>query len=246
MKMSLFACCSALLAGAVMLLGNPAANADLLNEFQPNPTGSDPADVDFELTGTGNAAFDLWILSIESDSSSSTGLVDRATNVTGNYDANGIAVVSIPDLENPSFTTVLTSGFTGTVGTTDIDADNDGIVDDVSDLGAIMDALGIPDTTGEFLYGSQLGGQDFAHTGDEPKLVFRDGNSGNWWAINDPAGTDAFDINANPSAFALFNQNPENPTFGSTNPAFIPEPASGLLVVLGMAFGLLGTRRRIK
>ena len=81
------------------------ADGALISEFVANPPGDDPATQDFELAGTPLAPFDLWIISIESDGFN--GMVDRSTNVMGSYDAGGLAVVTIPDLENPSFTVAL-------------------------------------------------------------------------------------------------------------------------------------------
>lgn len=205
--------------------GTVLAQGQQINEFEPNPPGADPADQNFELSGTPSAPFDLWILSIESDAGS-PGTVDRASNVTGSFDTNGLAVVSVPDLENPSFTVVLTDSFTGTAGTTDIDTDDDGIVDDTSTFGTILDAIGVPDTTGEPVYGAQLGGADFAYTGDEPLSVFRDGDTGDWYAVNDPPGTDVFDITASAVPGTSFNIDPTTTpsTFGSVNPEFSGGP----------------------
>ncbi len=115
-----------------MLFVVPQASADLISEFYGNQPGTDPSTQDIELFGTANAAFNLWLVSIETDESTFQGIVDRASNVMGSYDTNGLAVVNVPDLENPSFTLVLASGFTGVVGTTDIDTNNDGTADDIS------------------------------------------------------------------------------------------------------------------
>lgn len=96
----------------VTLSGGLQAQA-LISEFQPNPAGTDPSDQTFELSGTPDAAFSGWILSIESDQGYASGTVDRATAVSGTFDANGLLTVSVPDLENPSFTVVLLDDFTG-------------------------------------------------------------------------------------------------------------------------------------
>ncbi|MEM1214468.1 MAG: PKD domain-containing protein, partial [Bacteroidota bacterium] len=196
----------------------------VISEFQPNPPGGDPTNQDVELSGgVPGAAFDLWLVSVESDGPD--GLVDRTTNVTGTFDANGFAVVSIPDLENPSFTLILAEGFSGTVGTTDIDADDDGTADNISAFTNILDAVGISDSNSDntSLYGVDLGGTDMLYNGDnEPELVFRDGADGTFYAIadlDDPAlavydasgtsiSTDAGDWTADPTV----------PTFGAANP----------------------------
>ncbi len=199
----------------------------LISEFQPNPDGGDPANVSFELSGPVGESFSGWILSLESDGFN--GLVDRATAVSGTFDSNGLLTVQIPDLENPSFTVVLTDNFTGTAGVTDIDPGDDGTLD-TSTLGTILDALGVPDVVGDesTQYGALLGRVDFAHTGAEPELVFRDASVGDWYAVNDfQTDTELFDINANSVDPATFNTNPivEN-TFGVINPTtnVIPAP----------------------
>ncbi len=204
--------------------------AQQINEFEPNPVGTDPANVSFELLGTPSASFSGWILSLECDPTS-IGTVDRAAAVSGTFDANGLLVVMVPDLENPSYTVVLTDDFTGTEGATDIDTDDDGVIDDLSTFGTVLDAIGIPDNTGDEanLYGASLGGQDFAYTGDEPGLVFRDGTTGEWYAINDPAGTDAYDINANPFPQSSFDADPTMTTYGAANPSYVP-PACGVIL----------------
>jgi len=205
------------------LLGSVTVHAQLINEFEPNPFGSDPADQNFELSGTPSAAFDLWILSIESDPGA-PGIVDRATNVTGSFDANGLAVVSVPDLENPSFTIVLTDAFSGAAGSTDIDTNDDGIVDDTSAMGTILDALGVPDAFIEPLYGFQLGGVDLAYVGSEPISVFRDSASGEWYAVtSDGLDSEVFDATATNIPGSFFDLDPtEVPsTFGAANPQFI-------------------------
>ena len=90
------------------------------------------------MSGTPGESFDGYLVSIESDSGSSQGIVDRATAISGTFDPNGLLTVEVPDLENPSFTVALLSDFTGTVGTTDIDIDDDGIADDLSAFGRFL------------------------------------------------------------------------------------------------------------
>ncbi|MDC0935339.1 PEP-CTERM sorting domain-containing protein [Pirellulales bacterium] len=232
-----------LAASLVLVLGGQshAGFSPLLNEFSPNPPGGDPSDQDVELIGVPSSSFSGWILSIESDPGGSTGTVDRATEVSGSFDGNGLLVLSIPDLENPSNTVILTDDFTGTAGSTDIDADNDGTADDLSTIGIIYDALGVSDTTGEPVYGAQLGGVDLAYIGSEPELVFREANSGNWYA-NDFNG-DVFDASAVQTPNGAFDKDPLVSTFGDVNPA-IPEPTSLALLAIG-GLGLAMRRRHV-
>lgn len=232
-------------------------SAVLINEFQPNPVGSESSSdmFDVELKGMPGASFSGWLTSIESDSVGGAGLVDRATEVSGTFDSNGLLVVQILDLENPSFTFVLSDSFTGAVGTTDIDTDNDGVVNDASALGTVYDALGITDTSSssEPLYGAQLGGFDFPYTGDEPKLAFRDGVTEQWYAINDDGDTPEAIFDASGSQVSMNATwrvngvvvNPEDTTFGGVNPT-IPEPSGIVLVLIGASvIGGSAMRRRL-
>ena len=236
-----------LLAASVLTLAlSCTTSADVISEFFPNPPGGDPGTQSIELSGTANAAFDLWILSIDSDPG--TGTVDRATNVSGTYDANGLSVVTVDDLENPSFTVVLASDFTGNIGD-DLDTDNDGTIDDFSTITGVMDAIGVPDTTGEQMYGDDFGGVNFEFTGDEPRLIFRSGSTGAWFAVNDPDNGEVYDITGTEvfaSGAITFSADPLLDTFGGINPiatAAVPEPAS--CMVLGL-FGLTLISRRKK
>ena len=158
------------------LLAGPAS-AQVFSEFQPNPPGSDPSTQTFELSGTPGAPFSGWIVSVESDGND--GDVQDWSEVSGIFDENGLLVVDVPDLENPSFTVILTSSFTGSTST-DIDADDDGIADDLSAFGTIYDAIGVPDAAADetSLYGNDVGGTDFVNTGEEPQLIFRSGSTG--------------------------------------------------------------------
>jgi hypothetical protein len=219
----------------------------LLNEFQPNPAGSDPATQDVELLGAPNTNFDLWILSIENDGYN--GLVDRASNVTGSFDANGLAVVTINDLENPSNTVILTDSFTGSTST-DIDPGDDGVLD-LSTIGTIFDALGVSDNAGDdaTMYGSLLGGTDLLFNGQfEPLIAFRDGVTRDWYqAVTADFGqpTERYAVypasggpEIDPTVF--IPDVTQIPTFGAINPT-IPEPASLALLAMG---GLMIVRRR--
>jgi len=211
----------------------------VINEFQPNANGTDPDPASFELKGTPGASFSGWILSVESDPGSQ-GTIDRASSVTGTFDNNGLLVVTAPDLENPSFTLILVDDFTGVIGSTDIDTDNDGTADDVSSWTTVFDAIGIPDNTGDeaFLYADEIGGTDFSYSGDEPKLVFRDGTSGDLYAVNDPDNSEVYDVNGTEIvALGSFDTSPYDPTFGAVNPTYTL--ATGPVILTGNLSGNL-------
>lgn len=224
------------------------ASANIFNEFEPNPAGGDPPNTTFELLGVAGASFDLWILSIENDGFA--GIVDRAANVTGTYDANGLAVVDTPDLENPSFTVILTDAFTGSIGD-DLDAADDGMLD-LSSLGTIFDSVGVSDAAGDdsTLYSTVLGGSDILFNGEfEPLTVFRDSNTLEWFqTVTIAFGSEderigVFAANGGPEiATSAFTPDAAGTTFGAINPTIIPEPAS--LALLGLGGIAMLTRRR--
>jgi len=208
----------------------------LISEFQPNPPGADPTNVEVEFSGPANTAFTGWVLSFESDAGSTAGLVDRAAMVSGVFDANGLLVASIPDLENPSFTIALTSDFTGSVGSS--------TVADTALFGTVYDAIGVPDTASDeaSIFGAQLGGSDFAYTGNEPELIFRNASTGALYAVDSLAGTQVQDSNAalvNPDDF---NANPFVTTFGTINPTLDGNDDPGN----GIAFGTCGDQTESK
>lgn len=90
-----------------------------------------------------------------------------------------------------------------------------------------------------------MGGSDFSYTGDEPQSVFRDGVTNAWYAVNDPAGTDVFALDATPIAGSVFDIDPTvtPSTFGSVNP-IVPEPSTyaAILGLIGLAY--VAYRRR--
>jgi hypothetical protein len=216
-------------------------SAQYISEFEPNPAGQDPDPGQVEIGGgTPSAAFDLWLLSVENDGFN--GLVDRVNNITGTFDANGMALVSIPDLENPSFTLVLTTSFTGDTST-DLDPTDDGTLD-LTTLGTILDAIGVSDSVDDdpALYGVTMGGTNILYNGEyEPLLVFRD--SGDMTLYNtvtvnygDPSEyigvflPDGTEVDA-----GTFDMDPTVSTFGSTNPTAAGETWMGYAVMDGWA-----------
>ncbi len=215
---------------ALSLVGTPdlaqaaTTSTPLISEFRPNPNGDDPTLDTVELSGTPNTSFSGYFISIESDNVSSMGRVDRFTEITGTFDSNGLLTASIADLENPSFSVALVSNFTGSTST-DIDTDNDGVADDLSALGTVYDAIGVPDATADeaYLYGSDLGGIDFAYTGGEPRLIFREGSTGDLYAVNDLGDNKVYNTSAVDVTAAIFDTDPTagSDTFGSINPSIL-------------------------
>ena len=240
-----------LLVAATLVVG-VAGNVDaqLISEFEPNPAGTDPADTTFELSGTPGAMFGFNILSLENDAGS-IGTVDRAAAVSGTFGANGLAVVTLPDLENPTFTVVLSQNLIA-IGT-DLDADDNGIIDDVTLFGTVFDSVGVSDTGGDdgILFSTSLGGSSILFNGAfEPLNVFRDASTGQFFQyvtadFGDPTERIAvFAANGGPelSPSLFINGSPQGATFGAINPTFaVPEPSS--IALLGL-FGIAGLVRR--
>ncbi len=199
----------------------------LISEFRPNPEGGDPATSTFELSGTPGASFSGFITSIEGDAAGAT--IDRLAAVSGTFDPNGLLLVTVPDLENPSFTVVLSSDAPGTIGD-DLDGNADGDIDNPSVFGTIYDAIGVPDAAGDagFLYGNELGGTDFTFTGDEPRLIFRAGSVSSLYAINDPDNGEVYEVGGTNVGTAIFNLDPTagSDTFGTVNPILGPAPTA--------------------
>jgi len=198
----------------------------LINEFEPNPVGADPAMVSFEILGPPSMAFNGVLLSVDTDFAPGS-TIDRVATISGAFDANGILSVMIPDFENPSFALFLVDTYTGpTDGTGILDS-----ADDLATLGitTVYDAISISDVTGDIAnsIAGGIGGLDYPFTGDEPQLVFRDGVDPTIvYAINDPAGTDAQDQFDNlydlATAFTLVDGTPVDlstptATFGAQN-----------------------------
>lgn len=230
---------------ALFICASASSAATLISEFVPNPPGGDPDLTTVELSGAAGDAFSGVLISVETDMNTLLGRVDRISALAGVFDGNGLLTFGIPDFENPSFTLVLLDAFTGTTST-DLDTDNDGTLDDTSTFGTVLDAISVIDTAGDATtYGAQLGGTDFAFSGDEPQLMFRAASVGNWFAINDPAGSAAFDEFGNPVDLSLFTADPVASTFGAINPSLVsavPLPAGMPLLLAGL--GLLALRRR--
>ncbi|MEM7456519.1 MAG: PEP-CTERM sorting domain-containing protein [Planctomycetota bacterium] len=222
---------------AIAICVAPVKADILINEFSPNPDGTDPTTQTIELIATmGETSFSGFYGSIEGDGSFS---IDRDGAINVTFDANGLATFDIPDLENPTFTLYISSDdHSGAAG--------------IGDITTALDALGVPDNNSDTLYGATLGGTDLvnhdtAGFDNEPVLVFRDSLSSDWIAMyEDDPGTSsffAFDAAGIQVDNSLFSPDPAVSTFGGINPARIPEPTS--IVVLGaIALGAISRRRK--
>lgn len=200
-----------------------------INEFEPNQPGSDLPTQSVELLGTAGESFSAFLLSIEADDFAGKGTVDRAVELSGTFDANGLFTTTIDDIENPSNTLILLDAFTGFVGD-DLDTDNDGILDDLSGFGNVLDAVGIVDNASDVSYAGQFGLVDFPFIGSEPVLMFREGNTAEWFAVD--FNGEIYDVLGD-VVTSTFAPGSNAPTFGAVNPvqgaAPVPVPAAALL-----------------
>lgn len=231
---------SRLLTAIALVAGSSRhVSADLISEFQPNPVGTDPATSQIELSGTPGASFSGFLTFVNTDTTpDSTGQINSSDAVSGNYDANGLAVITLSNFENPSFSLV----FSSAQPTADVDANDDGVLDDPTVFGTVFDSVSILDATGDTTnFATVLGGVEFS-TPTEFELTFRDLSTGQFFGVENG---DIVDVIGNTFTAADFDIDPLLTTFGGINPTLvqqIPEPSS--LALLGLV-GCAGfTRRR--
>ncbi|GAA4374022.1 ExeM/NucH family extracellular endonuclease [Agromyces bauzanensis] len=123
--------------------GEVGPQEPVINEFSASTTGNDVEYVEV-LVEPGTDLSDYRVLELEGDSGSTLGFVDEVV-AFGTPDADGRALVWLPAnaLENGTVSLLLVTGFTGALGT-DLDADDDGVIDDVAGL-AIVDTIAVHD-----------------------------------------------------------------------------------------------------
>ena len=185
----------------------------LINEFEPSPLGTDPPNQNVELKGTPSTAFSGVIISVEGDNVSTAGQVERISNVSGTFDTNGLLVVSIADLENPSFTIVLLSSFSGSIGDT---------VDVSAIMPNVLDAIGVPDNNGDTpnLIADDLGGTNIiAGSSTEPRILFRDGNDNAIYSVvtTGSGNTTIYDASGDAVPASNFSGDPTVTSLGIEN-----------------------------
>jgi hypothetical protein len=170
---------SAAAALAALSAGALAAPQIVINELRIDEPGADVAEY-VELRGPAGTVLDGLTYLVIGDGTAAlgSGVIENVTALTGSIPASGYFVVatasftlSVPDqvagllFENSdNVTHLLVEGFTGAIAT-DLDTDNDGVLDvtpwtAVIDQIAIVEEKAVPPTATEFAYGPARVGPD--------------------------------------------------------------------------------------
>jgi uncharacterized protein (TIGR03382 family) len=274
-------------AALVAALAGSAQAGVQFSEILMNPPGTDQGQEFIELAGDAGFNLNgVWIIEIDGDAGNA-GRVNTAINLSAfSLGSNGLflardtaAVLDAdasqagvqgpspdttlriadfnPDIQNGSGTFLLVSGFTGAVGT-DLDVDNNGVIDVALPWASALDGIGfIEDDAPAFnaQYATQLGFFGFAETPDgtgtdvyTSDALIR-GTDGAWYALDvtSPVGSvvgaysaDANETTRQGTGLFVLDPNANWLTPGLAN--VIPTPGS--LALLGLAGLAAGRRRR--
>lgn len=244
------------ISAAALMLSCPGlvafAQTIQFNEFRPDPPGAPSQDPGtYEIIGMpGMLVPNFQIIQIEGDpGGANPGDINNLfsfLNSGQTFDSNGLFTVNAGNFESPSFTLVLTVTSTSLTLSSDVDADDNGAIDNLSVFGDVQDAITVLDLASDssLAYALEFGGVEFPFTGTSPELMFRDRLTREWYAVNNTATDEAaFNEAGQTVDFAIFDSPPDGPTFGAVNPSRIPEPGALSLTAL-TALGLLAFRRR--
>lgn len=178
----------ALVAAGLFVAG--AAQAQVINEFVANHTGTDTNEY-IEVFGAPNTDYsNLYVVEIEGDAGS-TGLIDDATYQVGTTDAGGFWCTPFLAnvIENGTVTFLLVQGYSGALNS-DIDLNDDGVID-TPYWTAIIDAVAVTDGgVGDLTYAGFALDSTLPPAGFAPGGVSRipngvDTDSAADWARND-------------------------------------------------------------
>ncbi|WP_353780237.1 HYR domain-containing protein [Winogradskyella sp. 3972H.M.0a.05] len=200
----------------------------LISEYQPITIDANvPQTVEFK--GPADESFSGVFVIIDGDNSrNGRGVVTDVIDISGDFNADGILTVSVPNLTNPAHTAVLVNSFSGTVDVTDIDTDNDGVAEDLSTFGTIIyDAIGVGDGGAccpiSVTYGTDFGGVNLPSIGSIPGAIFREGSIGDFFQIS-TSSSNIYDNTGATVDASLFDTTPTlSGTFGAINPSTIQE-----------------------
>lgn len=212
-----------------LFLGLPISQAQVINEYVANHTNYSGTDDDHEFVEIyGSPSTDyssLTILSVEGDTSTSTGTIGYIDKVyaVGATNASGFWMTSYltNELENGSMTLLLVEGFTGAAGD-DIDADNDGAIDNVL-WNSVVDSVAISDgDAGDGHYSSVVLSSAMDDSSYTPGGASRIPNGTDTDAVSDWVRNNYFGDGL-PGSAGITSPGEAYNTPGTTN-AYIPKP----------------------
>ena len=187
-----------------------------------------------EIYGTPGESFSGSFVVIQGNTDSgNVGVVTSVEAFAGTFDANGLLLTTMPNIVDPTHTVVLTSSFSGTINVTDVDTDDDGVADDLSAFGFIIDAVGVGDGGAccplDELYGTDFGGVNLPSIGGMPSAIFREASVGDYYQISASSGN-IFDSSGNQVDAASFDMIPDDDgTYGSINPSLFATSTSAFV-----------------
>jgi len=181
-----------------VLAGTSSANAQaVLSEIFINPPGTDNGFEAIELTGTPGLSLNGWYIIIIEGDGTAAGTVDAVINLSStSIGSNGLLLIRDaatplipnpapatnifvmdfnPDIENGSNTYILGFGTPPTLNT-DLDANNDGVLDSSLPGFTVVDAVGMTENDSgiNLTYAAQFGGTNIpAFAGFNPDALYR-------------------------------------------------------------------------
>ncbi|BDZ54927.1 hypothetical protein GCM10025870_20000 [Agromyces marinus] len=203
--------------------GDAPPTTPVINEFSASTTGTDVEYV--EVLGAAAADLSAYaVLEIEGDSNSNMGVVDEVIAL-GTADADGRYLAELPAnaLENGTMSLLLVEGFTGAAGD-DLDANDDGVLDDGPGLPSVLDSVAVNDGgAGDLAYGDTVLGVAYDGLAFAPGGASRipdgtDTDSPSDWVRND------FDLAGIPGFAGTLIDGEAVNTPGAVNALTIEEP----------------------
>jgi len=213
-----------------LILGLPIAQAQLINEFVANHTNYTDTEDDHEyveIFGSPSTDYsNLTVLSVEGDTSTSTGTIGRIDRFypVGSTDAGGFWMTAYltNELENGSMTLLLVDNFSGSIGD-DIDANNDGVIDNLL-WDSIVDSVAISDGDyGDGHYSSVVLSSSMDDDFNTPGGASRIPNGTDTNSVSDWVRNNFYGEGLPPGNFGITIPGEAYNTPGTTN-AWIPKP----------------------